>query len=82
MLFEAKILMTSAPRAACHRTHSRISSGLRAVSLREPNDVRMRGPLTSPRSTAALSALSAVDPMLWTVVYPAMSVTYAFCVAA
>ena len=82
MLFEAKILTTSAPRAACRRTHSRIASGVALVSLNEPNDVRIRGPLTSPRSIAALSALSAGDPMLWTVVYPAMSVTYAFCVAA
>ena len=68
MLFDAKILITSAPRAACWRTHSRICAGLRLVSLNEPNDVRRRGPLTSPLAIATRRALSEGDPRLCTVV--------------
>ncbi len=82
MLLDAKILITSAPLAAVRRTHSRISSGVREVSENDPSDVSSRGPLASPRASTSRSAPSAGDPMLCTVVYPAISVTYALCAAA
>jgi hypothetical protein len=74
MLFEAKILMTSAPSATDLRTNCRTSSGVSLVSVSWWTEVRSRGPAICPRAMASRSGTSIGWPMLCTVVKPAISI--------
>ena len=78
MLFDANIFTRSAPSAFILRTNARIASGVPVFSLTGRIDVSSRGPGTTPRAIAARRSTSDGEPMLCTVVKPAISVTYAF----
>ena len=79
MDLEAKILITSAPRALNRRTEARSESGdpPPVRSLSEPRDVITRGPGMRPALMASRSTALSASPMLCTVVKPARSVAQA-----
>jgi hypothetical protein len=78
MLAEAKILIRSAPSAFFFRMSARMSSTVILGLETCPSEVSSRGPGRTPRAMASRNGLSDVAPTLWTVVNPAISVTYAF----